>query len=764
MKISRRNFLKLASFSTLGAVACNFFDEREFVSQSPVQMPEDLVTGRDNWYATLSRQGPETEGIVVRIMEGRAKKVQGNPQYPTTLGGHSLRSEAGLQDLYHPDRIAGPMLRVGPRGSGQFAPTTWNDALDRLRGHLQAQADPSRVLTVTGPLRGSMAHLVGSFSDAFGARHMAFQPMEDAAYDLVMRDVMGQQTMPTFDIKNADYILSFGADFLGTWKAPVQFSKGYGEFRQGLGRRHRGSFTQVDSWFSLTAASADDWVPVSPGMEGMLALSIAQVIISEGLVPQERINQLTGGAGAAALDAYAPNVIVQSLGVPPLHGVQPHEVIRELARDFAHGGSRSIAIGGSSAAAHTNGAFNLSAIFALNFLVGSVGAEGGVIFNPPAPVPELAKTVPASATGEWHRTVADIDNGRTGVVLFRGVNPVNDMPAEIGLRQRLNRDDIFVAAFSSFMDETTEMADLILPERAPLEDWGDDVPSPGPGFEVIGMQQPVVNPLPGMNPMGFADILLQLSREIGIDGASPLNMPTYHHLLQDQARKIHALERGSVQEPDFNTFWNSLLQQGGWWDKDATADMSPAMPNLAEIASRAQNPVITGPEGGNTFNLIPFQTVSLLDGSGANLPWLQSSSDPLTTVAWTTWVEISTLVADAIGLREGDYVRVEGANGQSFVAQIYHHPAVPPNVVGIPVGQGHTAQLRYSKGRGENPLQIIGLPLEQETQSLAWAGTRVRIVPTGENSPIPKFEGIVPAFVPNREEAIVKITRGTEAH
>ena len=760
MKITRRDFLRLASFSTLGAVACNFFDEREFVSQSPVQLPEDLVTGRDNWYATICRQCSETEGLVVRIMEGRAKKVQGNPVYPTNLGGHSIRCEAGLQTLYHPDRIAGPMIRQGARGSGQYASISWDEALNLLRGHLTTQPDRSRVLTVTGPLRGSLAHLVGGFADAYGARHMAFQPMEDAAYDQVMRDVLGQETMPTFDFKNASYVLSFGADFLGTWKAPVQFSKGYGEFRQGLGRRNRGTLVQVDPRFSLTAASADTWVPITPGMEGMLALSIAQVIISEGLAPQERVNQLTGGQGATALDAYAPNVIAQRLGIPPLLGMEPHEVIRDLARSFAHNGSRSIAIGGSNAAAHTNGSFNLSAIFALNFLVGSVGAEGGVVFNPPAPVPELAKVIQAASTGDWHRTVADIDNGRTGVVLLRGVNPVNDMPPEIGLRQRLNRDDIFVASFSSFLDETAEMADLILPERAPLEDWGDDVPTPGPGFEVIGMQQPVVNPLPGMNPMGFGDVLLQLSREMGLDGASPLNMPTYHHLLQDQARKIHALDRGSVREPDFNSFWNSLLQQGGWWDRDATADSSPAMPNLAEIAGRAKEPVITGPTGGNTFNLIPFQTVSLTDGSGAHLPWLQSSSDPLTTVAWTTWVEISTLVADAIGLREGDFVRVEGANGRSFIAQIYHHPAVPPNVIGIPVGQGHTASLRYSRGRGENPLHLLGLPLEEQTQSLAWAGTRIRIVPTGENSPIPKFEGIVPAFVPTQEEAIVKITRG----
>ena len=759
MKISRRDFLRLASFTTLGAVACNFFDEREFTAQSPVQLPEDLVTGRDNWYATLCRQCPETEGLVVRVIEGRAKKVQGNPRYPTNLGGHSVRCEAGLQALYHPERITGPLVREGPRGSGMYRAVQWDEALDILLRRLQEQPDHGRVLTVTGPLRGSLAHLTNSFTTAYGGRHMAFQPMEEASYDRVMREVLGQEIIPTFDIKNTRLLLSFGADFLSTWKAPVQFSKGYGHFRQGQGRE-RGTLVQVDPRFSMTAANADRWVPIDPGMEGSLALSIAHVIISEGLADPARINEMTGGQGAAALDAYAPNRIALQLGIPPLYGREPAEVITDLARDFAHHGSRSLAIGGCSAAAHTNGSFNLSAIFALNFLVGSVGTEGGIKFNPPPPVPELAEFFPPSTTGDWHRAVGDIDSGHTGVVLFRGVNPVHGLPADVNLRQTLDRDDLFIAGFSSFLDETTELADLILPDKAFLEDWGNDIPSPGPGFEIVGMQQPVVNPLPGMAPMSFADILLQMSRELNLDAAAPLNRATYQDVLKDHAEKLHQLDRGSVREATFEVFWNRLLQQGGWWDESAVATGAPGAPSLINIANEAKQPQITGPTGGNTFNLVPFQSISITDGSGAHLPWLQSTTDPITTVAWTTWVEINTLVAEAIGLKEGDFVRIEGANGRSFTARIYHHPAVPPKVISIPVGQGHTSALQYSRDRGGNPLNLLGLPLEEKTQSLAWASTRVRIVPTGERSPIPKFEGIVPAFNPTPEEAIVKVTRG----
>jgi len=109
MKLTRRDFLKWASLSAVGAVACDIFREGEMIIQSPARMPEDLVTGRDNWYATLCGQCPEKESILVRVMEGRAKKVRGNPLYPTNQGKQSVRCEAGLQALYHPDRLAGPV-------------------------------------------------------------------------------------------------------------------------------------------------------------------------------------------------------------------------------------------------------------------------------------------------------------------------------------------------------------------------------------------------------------------------------------------------------------------------------------------------------------------------------------------------------------------------------------------------------------------------------------------------------------------------------
>ena len=101
MALTRRQFLTTVGGGTLGAViaaACGIPEDELFV-QSPAQMPEDMVTGLDNWYATLSHGSTTSEGVVVRVMEGRAKKVEGNVDYPVNRGRHSARSEAMLQEL-----------------------------------------------------------------------------------------------------------------------------------------------------------------------------------------------------------------------------------------------------------------------------------------------------------------------------------------------------------------------------------------------------------------------------------------------------------------------------------------------------------------------------------------------------------------------------------------------------------------------------------------------------------------------------------------
>ena len=778
MDVTRRDFLKWASLSAFGAVACNIFREGEMNIQSPVDMPEDLVTGQDNWYATLCGQCPEAEGIVVRVMEGRAKKVQGNPLYPTNQGKQSARCEAGLQALYHPDRLAGPLERLGPRGSGRFREIGWDRAMDRLRGRLQELrdgGDSGAMLTITGPLRGHLAMVVDGFVGSYGGRHLAFEPLDQAVLREAVKRVFNQDILPDFDIENSRYLLSFGADFLSTWVSPVRYARGYGEFRSQRAGKERGTFVHADPRYSMTAANADEWIPVAPGREGVLALSMAYVIISEGLADSGVVEAMTGGAGGAALDDFKPENIVDSvhplyIGIPAsIRGEPAADIIRRVATEFATRGP-GLAIGGGEAAAHTNGLFNLSAIFALNFLVGSVGkrpGEGGIVFNPPPPLNELRTTSTSGSLTDWSQIASDLKDGKVKVLLVRGANPVYGLPDGVGFREALDMGDALVVSFSSFLDDVALAADLILPERISLEEWADDVPEPGPGYQMVGIQQPVVNPLPDLDPRSFPDLILTLSQDLALEDGLP---DTFEKLLREGSDKLYDLKRGSPQgeSPEALTktaFWNKLLQQGGWWDKGKLSDSSSlAPPRLDDLVRGERTPSFQEPQGGDVFYLVPFLSNSLLDGRGAHLPWLQATPDPLTTVTWQTWIEINAGRAREMGLKEGDVVKVVSTE-DGIEAIVYPHPAVPRDVVSIPVGEGHAPGERYAakdgERRGVNPISILAPQLETETKSLAWAATRVLVLPTGRNVRVSKFEGIVPAFpIGTKEEDIVQVTRG----
>ena len=748
MALTRRDLLKYSGLG-LGAVlfaGCSV-PEREFLLESPLRMPEDLVEGADAHYATLARSGSRTEGVLVRVMQGRAKKIEGNPDYPLSRGAHSPQAEAVLQALYHPDRISGPMKRDGDG----FRPVSWDEALNELVGGLRdLSGSPDRVVLLTEPLRGHLGAVVQRFARGYGARHVAFDTLEDTTLRAAVKQVFGGDGLPYFDIQNARYVLSFGADFLGTWLSPVQYGWQYGEFRQGAGRE-RGTLVQVEPRFSLTAANADEWVPAKPGTEGLLALSIAAVIMEEGLGDRAAMTALRPVLTDAVLTAARPDAAAAATGVEAGR-------IREIARAFASH-QPGIALGGGLAGAQTNGQANLAAVYLLNVLVGNVGKPGGVVLNPSGPLDAAVGAAGATPFTEMWRLVGDMGAGRVGSALVHGANPAYGLPGQLGFAEAL-RSVPFVVSFSSFMDETTAAAHLILPDRVSLETWGDEIPDPAPGYQAVAFQQPVVEPF--SDSQDFGDLLLAVAEELG--GGVRANLPwgTMRDALRDGARQLYGLNRGSLRRgsPDagtFEEFWVGLLQRGGWWDTGARSTTQP--PAAPEGFSPPGSPAFDGDERTYPFHLLPFPSQSLGDGSGANLPWLQAMPDSNTTVVWDTWVEVNPGTAADLGVREGDVVEVASAHG-TIEVRVYVHPATPPDVVSIPLGQGHDAYGRYAEGRGANVLRVLGPQTDEATGALAWGATRVRLRYTGRRGRLSKFEGTVDAIalpgVP-----VVQVTRGT---
>ncbi|MBM2812038.1 MAG: molybdopterin oxidoreductase [Chloroflexi bacterium] len=755
--LTRRRFLAAAGTTAVGAVAftgCMPWGppDREYQAQSRVNVSEDTLTAFENWYATGCRQCDAGCGVIVRVVEGRSKKIEGNPDHPVNRGKLCARGQAGVQEQYHPDRIQGPLKRSGNRGSGAYQPISWDAALKELADTLQAaRGQAGQIALFTSSLRAHQHTVADSFARAIGAQRLILDPLGEAPLREAVRRVYGQDVLPDFDIQNARYVLSFGADFLGPWLSQVHYSMAYGIFRSGnyaAGRFQprrtgspRGYLVQVDPHFSMTAANADEWVPIQPGGEGLLALSMAQVITSERLGDASAVSAIGSG-----LDAYRPETVAPKIGVTAAR-------IQQLARDFA---SRrpALAIGGGVAAAHTNGTETMAAVLALNALVGSVGRSGGVQFNPASPIDGLSAGVSGSKLSDWQGMAERLGRGQVQVVLVHDTNPVYSLPGALRFREALASAP-YVVSFSSFMDETTVMADLILPLHTQLEDWGDDVPNPGPGVQVLTLQQPIVQPM--YDTRSVWDVLISVGQMLGGSVQQALPWPTFRDLLRQDARTLQQQGRGSVRDADFERFWTKMLQQGGWWDESRTgaAGQTPSISNVVSGYKLAT--FSPGSDQEYPLNLVVFPHNTLGAGETAHLPWLQAAPDPVTSATWQTWVELNPAMAKSMSLREGDIVRVESPNG-SVEVPVYIHPAAPPTVLAMPMGQGHTGFGRWAQQRGANPMVLLAPLADEATGAVAYAATRVRLSVTGRHMPLPKFEGNVEAVqIPELE--VAKVTR-----
>ena len=344
-------------------------------------------------------------------------------------------------------------------------------------------------------------------------------------------------------------------------------------------------------------------------------MSIAYTMIDEGTADPDAASALTGGQGARALAAFAPSRVAAQIGVD-------QHVISELAHELGDKKHRpALVMGGGPAAAQANGLFNMMAVYALNALVGSVNRSGGLVFNP-EPISGRIRT---TSLRDWKKTLDDMRSGDITTVLVREADLAYGLPGALDARSALRSVDTIVS-FSSFLDETSELADLILPCHTPLEEWGTDEPNPGPGYTTIGFQQPAVNHF--HETLSFGDVLLQTGIQLGVSDLPGENM---REAVRSLAMELHERKRGSVVQPTFAEFWKRILERGGWWDTRATADGSrPPLPALPSSA-----PQVTSADPKRyPLHLVPFEGIGIGAGQYAHLPWAQSVPDPITTATW----------------------------------------------------------------------------------------------------------------------------------
>ena len=683
--MERRDFIKLTAISSASATLASCGNpEHQLIRFVP---DEDLAPGIAEFKPSVCPACAAGCAVNVRVMQADvdtvrngqsgvvtmsvAKKLEGQPKDPISQGGLCARGQASIQITYHPDRVTQPLKRKGNRGSGDFTPVSWDEAIGELVGKLDtiaAAGDQKSIAFVTRPRRSRRAALIAEFASKLGApAPIVFDPMGDEVVRRANAISFGHEQLATIDLARSRFVISFGADLLGTWNSPVAQSAGYGAMRQGHPQQ-RGKLAVVESRMSITGANADEWVAVKPGTEGVLALGLAHVIVANKLRPS------SSGRAAAAIEGwsggladYAPARVEQITGVA---AKRIERLARELV-DFRP----AVAVAGGPAVAHSNGLFHALAVNALNDLLGAVEQPGGVFFTPGGQSPV------ANAQSLQSLSAAKL-------VVIDEANPVYGAPVALKVRETFEKAP-FIVSFGSFVDDTSAYADLILPDHTFLESWVDTTPESGSIETVTTVAGPVMKPL--HQTRATADVLIEVAGKL----KSPIALP-----------------------------WKTAEELA---KSPAPGPQPPQAARPPEgTAGRYSEPQFAGDAAQFPFHFLPFKTPQFGDGSTAHLPWLQEMPDPLTSAMWSSWVEINPATAERLQIAQGDLVDITSPHG-TLRAPAMIFPAIAPDVIAMPVGQGHVTFTQYASGRGVNPMAILAPATEAATGALAWAATRVKI-------------------------------------
>ena len=681
--VKRRDFLKILGVTTAATAAtgCSTDHVRKLIPY--VSNPDNTVPGVSNYFASTCRECATSCGVLVETRDGRAIKVEGNPNAELNRGALCAKGQASLQGLYNPDRYRQPMARK----NGQLSPVSWDEAMQTLAtrlGEMRSKGQAGSAVFINQHEAGSFPAFLDAWLTDYGMpAHISYDADAPASAIAANKTAYGV-SWPTFDFDAASLIVSFGADFLDGWGPSVPLQLAWADARAKIEGAPRAIY--IGARRSLTGLNADTWIACRPGSE----LAIIQFL---------RGSKPVADASAAA-----------DVSVATLEGLKT-----EIT-----GARRSLLLAGGNGADSTLVATEVAEY---NKALGNVG----VTIKPASPLGVYQRLDVTAAV----YNVADRMNAGTVPVLFvRGANPVHTLPRSVRFAEGLAKVG-FKVSFTNVPDETTELADLILPDHHGLESWGDSEPTVG----TLHLQQPTMEPV--FQSRATADVLI------------------------DVAKKDVALA-AKYAIKDYRS-WLIARFPGGQAAHTIALATGVAAGTSARAVERSAGDLgrkpVPGFSGAGDFHLVINPSPTLGTGSGANKPWLMELPDPVSKVAWQSWVEMHPIALKKLGLVRGDLVTIETGAGKTTLP-VYNYLGIRPDTIAVSLGYGHKSQSgkkfdtdgdrktpfltgygRYAEGVGINAVDLVSGDTDALSGAIAYSSMKAKVTKTGENIDLITTEG-----------------------
>ena len=616
MPITRRRFLQVtgaagAAGATLGLPR---FAGLSTLSEAQAQAPTKGGEGTTVITKSICHQCPARCGIDVYTTNGRIHAIYGSSEHPISNGKLCPKGPIGVYIPYDPDRFKGPMKRTNPKKGRnedpKFVPISWDEALgivaERLNS-LRDKGESHRFALAFGRGWGaSCAGLLGTFGELYGSPNVPIGHSSMCSDGSVLSKLCtdGNASYSSYDYRNANYLLMFGVGFLEAFRPYNNNMQVWGYIRGDKSPKTR--ITAVDVHMNTTLAGSDRALLIKPGTDGALALGIAHYILTEGLWDRAFVGDFKDGVNrfktgqtldpAGFNEKWVKGLIewwnIELKDRSPkwaagITTILERDII-DTAREF--GTTRpAIALFERGAHTHSNGIFNGMAIHALNALVGSLYAKGGLAYQMgPAygPMPANAEDFKDAyaKNGAWKKFPrVDLKGHEDGYLLAKNMlqelgpnslagkpykldtimfyltNPVWTAPNGQVWEQAMA--ELFVIDTSPFPGETAMMADLILPDHTYLERLQDAPTYPFQGFPMAQLRVPAIKPL--YDTKYFGDTLIEIGKRIkGPTGE-------YYKALKDNENVIRHLAKGFEKMPGDNgvNSFESWKEKGVWYRK-----------------------------------------------------------------------------------------------------------------------------------------------------------------------------------------------------
>lgn len=692
--ISRRKFLALFTASAAFAAAgcSDYRDKGAIVPYN--KKPEEITPGVPNLYASTCTLCPNTCGILIKTREGRPIKVDGNPDHPISKGKICAKGQAGILNLYDPERLKEPMVVSG----GSMSATSWQSIDEKIISELKSySASGKEIAIITHTvLSSAQKKLFDEFTAAFPATKIySYELTGDINYRNAFRKSYGTDIIPAVKLDEAKIILALESDFLGSEGNIVEQAGLFAQGRDVFTKKEFNRLYAVEGAMSLTGVNADYRIRLrTDAIEEFVLCLLNELIIKK---------KISGFAGNGAIESkikeYSLEEFIKKYKLK-------EEIVKELAEDLAKNRGESYVSAGLKLSESTHIAVNL-----LN----------EVLDSPKLYSKDFSKQsiMPLSTKTDIEGLVSRMNSGNVGMVIHYDTNPVFHFSGDYKYEDALKKVAT-VITMTEAVTETSSVSNYVLAVNHNFESWGDYKSRSG----LFSLQQPVIAPL-YKTRQKEAILLYWLG---GAKAAFEENI--YLNYIKTNWEKI--IYPALNSKVDFKSFWNLALHDGVVKYSEKVSEGSFKADSFTSLG--------TFTKAGKDLVVTLRDSYFIGDGSLANNGWLQELPHPVSKIVWDNYAAISPATAKVLNIESNDLIELS-AGGKTMKLPAFVQPGMAEDVVAVELGYGRSKVGIVGVNTGFNSIQLISKnsPVSDwiyNDGKISKAGGKYDLVSTQEHYPI----------------------------